>query len=334
MDILVFLAFLVLLHHGCVMTCFSFTLLFLFVNSLLKLWVSTMLSQLLGYFILSFIVSINNIFDEESNHTRSLLFSFCTLVISKNYSFNIYVINYHILSWFFAKKNYTVIRSEQIVILFPGQGAQYVGMGNMLINCPPAKRLFDQSSEILGYDLLKLCSEGPKTKLLSNISALRIVHVRCQAMHECNQLIRSGMLTVFRFNIHGIMYLGIIIRTFVFLHREKGEMDICEIANYLFCGVTMLFKLVIRLCINFSLYYIYLNIFYNINKIPNQIQQLLYRKHQVILIYQTKFPLHIVVNFILIMQDYKFPRFVEVGPGRQLGTMLLQVSKKAYHYSC
>uniref|UniRef100_A0A1I7WKP7 Type II protein arginine methyltransferase n=1 Tax=Heterorhabditis bacteriophora TaxID=37862 RepID=A0A1I7WKP7_HETBA len=181
---------------------------------------------------------------------------------------------------------------------------------------------------------------------LSNISALRIVHVRCQAMHECNQLIRSGMLTVFRFNIHGIMYLGIIIRTFVFLHREKGEMDICEIANYLFCGVTMLFKLVIRLCINFSLYYIYLNttgssgfckyteIFYNINKIPNQIQQLLYRKHQVILIYQTKFPLHIVVNFILIMQDYKFPRFVEVGPGRQLGTMLLQVSKKAYHYSC
>uniref|UniRef100_A0A1I7WBI7 Transmembrane protein n=1 Tax=Heterorhabditis bacteriophora TaxID=37862 RepID=A0A1I7WBI7_HETBA len=149
---------------------------------------------------------------------------------------------------------------------------------------------------------------------LSNISALRIVHVRCQAMHECNQLIRSGMLTVFRFNIHGIMYLGIIIRTFVFLHREKGEMDICEIANYLFCGVTMLFKLVIRLCINFSLYYIYLNttgssgfckyteIFYNINKIPNQIQQLLYRKHQVILIYQTKFPLHIVVNFILIIR--------------------------------
>lgn len=51
------------------------------------------------------------------------------------------------------------------ILLFPGQGAQYVGMANSLIKFPMAKDLFELSSYILGYDLLKLCTEGPKQKL-------------------------------------------------------------------------------------------------------------------------------------------------------------------------
>jgi len=54
--------------------------------------------------------------------------------------------------------------------LFPGQGAQKVGMGASLADSLPAARaLFDQAAEILGYDLLQLCAEGPVEKLNSTV---------------------------------------------------------------------------------------------------------------------------------------------------------------------
>src|SRR5690349_11391082 len=50
--------------------------------------------------------------------------------------------------------------------LFPGQGAQTVGMGQALCQAAPAaKRLFDQAADILGYDLLAVCAAGPADKL-------------------------------------------------------------------------------------------------------------------------------------------------------------------------
>jgi [acyl-carrier-protein] S-malonyltransferase len=50
--------------------------------------------------------------------------------------------------------------------LFPGQGAQYVGMGAALASSlPAAKALFDQASSVLGYDLLDVCTNGPAKKL-------------------------------------------------------------------------------------------------------------------------------------------------------------------------
>ena len=54
--------------------------------------------------------------------------------------------------------------------LFPGQGAQKVGMGaELAATLPAAKTLFDCASAILGYDLLKLCTEGPAEKLNSTV---------------------------------------------------------------------------------------------------------------------------------------------------------------------
>lgn len=50
--------------------------------------------------------------------------------------------------------------------LFPGQGAQFVGMGQGLYeSCPAAKALYDRAGAVLGYDLAKLCFEGPAAEL-------------------------------------------------------------------------------------------------------------------------------------------------------------------------
>jgi [acyl-carrier-protein] S-malonyltransferase len=50
--------------------------------------------------------------------------------------------------------------------MFPGQGAQVVGMGSELVKRSQLSRqLFDQAHQILGYDLLKLCNAGPADQL-------------------------------------------------------------------------------------------------------------------------------------------------------------------------
>ncbi|TWU54519.1 Malonyl CoA-acyl carrier protein transacylase [Rubripirellula tenax] len=55
---------------------------------------------------------------------------------------------------------------NSVGILFPGQGAQAPGMGVWLCNThPTARRLFDEAAEVLGYDLLALCTDGPPEKL-------------------------------------------------------------------------------------------------------------------------------------------------------------------------
>lgn len=53
-----------------------------------------------------------------------------------------------------------------IAFVFPGQGAQYVGMGTDLADrFPAARRVFEEASDACGLDLLTLCREGPEDRL-------------------------------------------------------------------------------------------------------------------------------------------------------------------------
>lgn len=56
--------------------------------------------------------------------------------------------------------------AESPAIVFPGQGAQAVGMaGEWVEACPAAAELFARASAILGYDLLAVCRTGPAERL-------------------------------------------------------------------------------------------------------------------------------------------------------------------------
>ncbi len=55
---------------------------------------------------------------------------------------------------------------KKIGLIFPGQGSQYVGMGQDLYNhFPIARETFAEAEEALGFDLAGLCFNGPEDKL-------------------------------------------------------------------------------------------------------------------------------------------------------------------------
>jgi len=74
--------------------------------------------------------------------------------------------------------------SEYSIILFPGQGTQYVGMGKSALQLPIVKDMFDAASEILQWDLAKLCTHGPKSELNDTVKAQPAILVTSLAALE------------------------------------------------------------------------------------------------------------------------------------------------------
>ncbi len=60
------------------------------------------------------------------------------------------------------------MNERRIAFLFPGQGAQFVGMGATLHRDGPdlIRNLYQEASDTLGYDIAKIMFEGPEEELL------------------------------------------------------------------------------------------------------------------------------------------------------------------------
>ena len=55
---------------------------------------------------------------------------------------------------------------SKLAFVFPGQGAQKVGMGkDFFDNYDVAKKMFKEADEALGYSIMKMCFEGPEEDL-------------------------------------------------------------------------------------------------------------------------------------------------------------------------
>uniref|UniRef100_A0A6S9ET31 Malonyl-CoA:ACP transacylase (MAT) domain-containing protein n=3 Tax=Ditylum brightwellii TaxID=49249 RepID=A0A6S9ET31_9STRA len=75
--------------------------------------------------------------------------------------------------------------TSKVSFMFPGQGAQFVGMcADVCNDVPAAKALFDEASEILGYDLLERCTNGPKELLDSTEVSQPAIFVASMAAVE------------------------------------------------------------------------------------------------------------------------------------------------------
>lgn len=87
--------------------------------------------------------------------------------------------------------------AESSILLFPGQGTLKVGMIKQYMRFPRVKDLYESASEVLGYDLAKLCLYGPQEQLnrtefnqpatvVASLAALeRLWEERPRAIEQC-----------------------------------------------------------------------------------------------------------------------------------------------------
>ena len=83
---------------------------------------------------------------------------------------------------------------SKTAILFPGQGAQAVGMARDLAAAlPECRALFDRASAVLGYDLAAICFDGPIEKLTISAHAQPGIFVASLAALTALKLRNPGL---------------------------------------------------------------------------------------------------------------------------------------------
>ena len=77
------------------------------------------------------------------------------------------------------------IRIMKTAFLFPGQGAQVVGMGAEIARSfPSAAEIFDKANDIVGFDLSGICFEGPAEQLNSTTISQPVIFTMSAAILE------------------------------------------------------------------------------------------------------------------------------------------------------
>ena len=72
---------------------------------------------------------------------------------------------------------------RRIAFIFPGQGAQYVGMGKDIVEkYEIAADIFTKASNAVGYDMKKLCFEGPEEELIKTENTQPAILTTCIAI--------------------------------------------------------------------------------------------------------------------------------------------------------
>jgi [acyl-carrier-protein] S-malonyltransferase len=65
-----------------------------------------------------------------------------------------------------------MLTPDTTAFVFPGQGSQFVGMGQTLAQASPAARqTFEEADACLGFGLSRLCREGPEAELTDTLNA-------------------------------------------------------------------------------------------------------------------------------------------------------------------
>ncbi len=120
----------------------------------------------------------------------------------------------------------------KVAYVFPGQGAQWVGMGRDLYhNFDAAKAVFEQADEALGFPLSQLCFEGPEDELRQTVNAQPAIVTVSFACLEASRSVNAGLPPASFVAGHSLgeytalAAAGVLdFATTVYLARERGRL--------------------------------------------------------------------------------------------------------------
>ena len=125
-----------------------------------------------------------------------------------------------------------MVELTKTAYVFPGQGSQWAGMGRDLYDdFAPAKVVFDQADEVLGFPLSRLCFEGPEDELRQTINAqpaiLTVSYACLQAAREVGHNLPPPALVAGHSlgEYTALAVAGVLdFATAVYLARERGRL--------------------------------------------------------------------------------------------------------------